>query len=121
MPAGGNHSATHSQVRGTIVEYLFARGGCALPLLGGLGIRRGSPDIIGAIGGRSLAIEVKTGAAVCTARQLYEQGRWRRGGALVLVVHSVDEVEAALLDAGLVDAPALLSFTAVRPGKGDGA
>lgn len=60
----------------------------------GLGV--GSPDLVGALNGRALGLELKT----AIGRLSPEQERWHRAarlrGAAVMVVRSVEEATAAL-------------------------
>lgn len=54
------------------------------------------PDIVGSHHGQAIALEVKTATGKVTARQTHELAKWRRGGALVGVVRSVDEALAVI-------------------------
>ncbi len=56
----------------------------------------GWPDIVGCHRGRMLALEVKQPGKDATPRQAHELAKWRLAGALVGVVHDVDEALAAI-------------------------
>ena len=60
----------------------------------GLGI--GSPDLVGILGGRWFCLEVKVPGDEPDDHQLRCHAVWRRFGAFVEVVTSVDEAKAAL-------------------------
>lgn len=62
----------------------------------GLGV--GSPDLILILGprGRLVGLEVKRPGEDATAEQRRVHGVWRRFGAIVSVVHSVDEARVVL-------------------------
>ena len=65
------------------------------------GLGKGSPDLVGILAphGVWLALELKVPGEDATAEQSKVHEVWRRFGALVYVVHSVDEARAALIDA----------------------
>ncbi len=62
---------------------------------GGMGVA-GDPDIDGCIRGRSLQLEVKRPGEKPTLLQVKRLEEWRRAGAIVGVVVSVDEVKNLL-------------------------
>lgn len=47
---------------------------------------RGTPDVLGCINGRALAIELKTDSGKADPLQDYELNGWRRAGAIALVM-----------------------------------
>lgn len=106
---------THSQVRQSIVDYLWAIGAYPLPVIGGLGQRRGSPDIVAAIpnpdGGPAiwLAVEIKVGRdTLRTTQQEQRECIERVGGLYVLAGEDgARDVERVLVAEGLA-LPALL-------------
>lgn len=65
----------------------------------GLGV--GSPDLILILapGGRLVGLEVKRPGEDATSEQLRVHAIWRRFGAVVAVVHDVEEARAVLDDA----------------------
>jgi hypothetical protein len=73
-----------------------------LRIIGGLGQRKGSPDCVGVLAGRALCLEVKTGNAHLSAVQQHERDRWVDAGAVYCLVRSLDDLETALLDAGVI-------------------
>jgi hypothetical protein len=94
------------------LEYLAFRGIAAwrvntgaLPTRNGGFVRFGRPgmsDIMGVLGpcGRMLAVECKTAAGRLTGAQRTFLATIRTAGGLAVVVRSVDELAAALHDAG---------------------
>jgi Holliday junction resolvase len=109
MPRGGNRSALHTATCHAIEKYLASRGAWHFRVRGGLGQRRGVPDILAVLGGWAVAVEVKTGVAPRLTAQQEEQRRGlEHAGAVYILARSVDDVEAALLSAGLVEAPSLV-------------
>lgn len=67
---------------------------------GGMGVA-GDPDIDGCIRGRSLQLEVKRPGEKPTLLQVRRLEEWRKAGAIVGVVVSVDEVKDLLAKEGL--------------------
>jgi hypothetical protein len=67
---------------------------------GGMGVA-GDPDIDGCIRGRSLQLEFKRPGERPTLLQARRLEEWRRAGAIVGVVVSVDEVKDLLAKEGL--------------------
>lgn len=65
----------------------------------GNGYSSGWPDIIGSHRGRMLALEVKQPGKDATPRQAHELAKWSLAGALVGVVHDVDEAMSATVAA----------------------
>lgn len=62
----------------------------------------GQPDIVGCINGLHFELEVKQVGNKPTKLQEIEMQGWRDAGALVAVVHSVDEVRKFLQPYGAV-------------------
>lgn len=115
--SGGNQSYLHGCLIKAIRDYIKARGGWPLKYFaGGLGALAGAPDFFCAvpIPGTDLAafvaIEAKTGDAVLNTSQQRVRREMEACQVLYIVAHSADDVEAALLDAGLIEAPALMNF-----------
>lgn len=104
----------HAALLRLVTDYLSCLPHCWYAKIAGGPLQRpGLPDLIAAIGPVDLtaghvqhaaefvAIELKTGSAVLTATQQRERERIERAGGLYILAHSVDEVEAALVGAGL--------------------
>jgi hypothetical protein len=58
--------------------------------------RRGMPDILGALCGQMFLIEVKQPGATSRPDQVADQRKWRKAGALVGEVASLDEAKILL-------------------------
>lgn len=86
----------------SILAYLNSLPGCLARKRwgGGMGVA-GDPDIDACIRGRSLQLEVKRPGEKPTQLQAKRLEEWRRAGALVAVVVSVDEVKSLLAMEGL--------------------
>lgn len=103
---GVNHASLMLALR----DYLRVRGAWELKVAGGAYQKPGAPDFVCCIKGRFLACEGKTGSATLTPAQVREKRAIEHSGGLYVVAHTVDDLESALLDAGLIDSPALLGF-----------
>jgi hypothetical protein len=100
--SGGNHSASHSELLATCASYLRWHGGHTLRILGGVGTRKGSPDLVAALAGRFICVDAKTGKAELDEHQQAEKDAYERAGALFVVVRRPEDLEDALVAAGLV-------------------
>lgn len=102
QPKGSTQA--HSALCRTIVEYLQVRRAWVFRVLGGVGQRPGVPDILACLppSGRLVAIDAKTGRARLSARQEGQKEALEAAGAIFVVARSLDDVEEALLAAGLV-------------------
>ena len=82
-----------------ILAYLNGRPGCLARKRwgGGMGVA-GDPDIDACICGRSVQLEVKRPGEKPTALQAKRLREWRKAGALVAVVSSVEEVKSLLTE-----------------------
>lgn len=98
---GGNQAATHSALARAIVQYLGWAGAWVFRVHGGLGQRAGCPDILACLSGRLVGVEVKTGAAVLSPTQQAERSEIERAGGLFVEARSLEDVEQALVGAGL--------------------
>ena len=80
-----------------ILAYLNGLPGCLARKRwgGGMGVA-GDPDIDACIRGRSVQLEVKRPGEKPTALQVKRLDEWKQAGAMVGVVHSVDDVRALL-------------------------
>ena len=102
MPVGGNTSDAHSALVRLCIDYLQVQGAWVYKVHGGLGSRPGVPDLLCCLRGRLIGLECKTGRARLSAAQLVEADDLRRAGALALEIRRIDDLEDALLDAGLI-------------------
>jgi hypothetical protein len=82
-----------------ILTYLNSIPGCLARKRwgGGMGVA-GDPDIDACIRGRSVQLEVKRPGEKPTALQAKRLREWRKAGALVAVVSSVEEVKSLLTE-----------------------
>lgn len=107
MP-GGNHSANHNLLVRSVIEYLRINRAWTFKVMGGLGQKPGVCDVIACIkdpktgAGRIIGVECKTGRARLSAAQLIETASMREAGALVIECRQLEDLEDALVDAGLV-------------------
>jgi hypothetical protein len=85
-----------------ILAYLNGQPGCLARKRwgGGMGVA-GDPDIDACIRGRSVQLEVKRPGERPTPLQLKRMEEWRRAGAVVGVVSSVEEVKSLLTEVDL--------------------
>lgn len=106
-----NRSAPHSQLLKTIREYIQTIGGYEVNVLGGIGARVGVPDLLCAVPvrrygpARFVAIEAKTGTGVLSAKQRLERDKVIAARALHIEAHSLEDIEHALLSAGIIERP----------------
>lgn len=125
MPSGATQSTLHKALVKDVAKYVKDCGGFTYKVFGGAFGAAGMPDFICGLphvvkrwspdgspaGGYRLAalvaIECKTGAAVLNPAQMKKRADIQQCGAHYLVIHSVEELEAALLAAGLLAAPTL--------------
>lgn len=77
--------------------------GCAALKIHGSPLQPAAVDVLAvAPGGRSVALEVKRPGQAATPRQARFLAVWGEAGAVVGTVHSADEAEALLREAGCV-------------------
>ncbi len=106
-----NQAAAHSELLKTIKQYVLMIGGYYLSVRAGIGIVKGTPDLLCAIpvrrvgNARFVAIEAKTGAAVLRKDQKEQAAKITAAGGLHIVAHGLEDVEHALLDAGVISQP----------------
>lgn len=79
-----------------ILKYLKIIGAKAIKIHGTPFSRAGTPDIVGAINGRPLALEVKRPGEEETRIQAHELRKWKEAGAITGVVTSVAEAKEIL-------------------------
>lgn len=115
--SGGNQSELHQSLVSTIRDYLKVKGAWFLKYYaGGLGTLAGAPDFFAAlpIPGIALAafvaIEAKTGDATLNAAQRVVKADMERAGVLYIVATCIEDVDLALLEAGLVESPSFLYY-----------
>jgi len=99
----------HSDLVAFCLDYLRSQGAWVLKVAGGLGIRRGTADILAGLRPAPAAryailigIEAKTGTGRLSQAQRREQESMARAGVLYIVVRCPEDLERALVDAGLV-------------------
>lgn len=80
-----------ARIVNAILAELNALPGCYARKTHGNRYSVGWPDIVGVHRGESFALEVKVPGKDATPRQAHELAKWRQAGALVGVVHDVDE------------------------------
>lgn len=76
----------------------------AINIHGGIYTERGTPDIIGCVGGRMVALECKRSPDEEQTRiQNWRLAEWLASGAVVGAVSSVDDVDLILRVMGLIE------------------
>ena len=76
----------------------------AINVHGGVYTERGTPDVIGCVGGRMVAFECKRDRTERPTRiQLWRLSEWIRAGAVVGAVASVEDAELILRLMGVVE------------------
>jgi hypothetical protein len=85
------------QIVNSIVKYLRTVPGCIVRKRHGTAFGVASdPDLYGALNGRHFELEVKRSENRPTELQLQRLAEWERHGAMVGVVHSVQEAREVL-------------------------
>jgi len=105
MPTGRSAPREAVIVR-RIMRWLHTIPGCkAIKIHGSAYQEIGTPDIIGCINGRMFAIECKQPGKAPTPIQRKRLAEWQAAGAIVGVVHSLEEAKQVLvqLTADLVE------------------
>ena len=82
-----------------IIDLIESKGGYAVKYTPGVA---GTPDILGCLNGRMLAIEVKVKGKKPTPIQLRRIGQWRDAGACSFCVDNLDDAMCALTMCNLV-------------------
>ena len=106
----GHHRST---IYATL-QFIRYHGGWVYKAYGGLGSRPGVPDIIACLPhpvsrlGIFIGVEVKTGRGELSLNQKKEKEWIERAGGIFIVAADVTEVEAALLDAGIITVKTLI-------------
>lgn len=103
--SGGDNTTEHQAVVFACRLYLYARSAWFLKVAGGYFQRAGIPDLLACLppAGRLVAVEVKTGGAVLTTTQAEERLDLMEAGALYVLAHGVQDLEDALVEAGIVN------------------
>ena len=91
----------HTGLCKAIQDYLWYQGGWCFKALGGLGVRKGLPDIHSCVRGRAVYVEVKTGKGELSKEQREEKARIEQAGGIYIEARSVDDVEDRLVAEGL--------------------
>lgn len=110
---GVNHAELVKQVK----TYVEAHGGWILKYFaGGIGAKPGMPDFIAGFPiphlpfAAFLGIECKTGTATLNDKQVKIRTEMRAARITYFEVRSIEDLEGALLHAGLLETPSLLRF-----------
>lgn len=105
MPASRDLHLEYGGVVTPILKYINSLPRSkAVNVHGGIYTERGTPDIIGSIGGRTVAFECKRSADEEQTRiQDWRLAEWLASGAVVGAVSSVGDVDMILRIMGLVD------------------
>lgn len=97
------YKQTHSDLRQAVQDYLRLRGAVVYGNLGGLGQVRGRADLTACLrGGAYCDIEIKTGSGVQSREQREQQARVEQAGGIYILARSVEDVEAQLVELGMV-------------------
>jgi len=84
----------------SILKYLNSLPQCRAEKTWGGGYgNAGKPDITGCLNGRRFELEVKVPGGKPTPLQKVTLEQWKEAGAIVAVVHSVDEVKEIMKEA----------------------
>jgi hypothetical protein len=84
----------------SILKYLNSLPQCRAEKTWGGGYgNAGKPDITGCLSGRRFELEVKVPGGKLTPLQKVTLEQWKEAGAIVAVVHSVEEVKEILKEA----------------------
>lgn len=85
------------EIQQRIQKYLRSLGGKVIKIHGSRYQEAGTPDLLGSLKGRCLAIEVKRpGDGVVSTIQNVRLRQWRAAGAIAFVAYSVEDVEKVL-------------------------
>lgn len=105
-------SQEHSRLTAACASYLIWCNAWVFRVRGGLGQRAGTPDILACVppSGRLVAVECKTGAGRLSRAQQRERSGLENAGAVYCLARSLDDLERALLDAGLLATPRLVEL-----------
>lgn len=96
-----DNTGPHTALCKAIEHYILWLGGYIVKNLGGVGQRRGRPDLDACVRGRFVAVEVKTGKGQLSGDQVRERNRLELAGAIYIEARSVDDVEKRLVAEGL--------------------
>lgn len=98
----------HKATIRTTIDFLRYHGAWVYKVFGGGFSRPGVPDIIACLRGKFISIEVKTGRGELSLNQKKEKEWIERSGGIFIVAADVSQVEAALLEAGVITVKTLL-------------
>jgi hypothetical protein len=99
---GADRAASHTALARAVSEYLALCGAWVFRVHGHLGQQRGIPDTLACLHGRLVAVEVKTGKGQLSAVQTVQRQMLEGAGAVYCECRQLEDVEDALLDAGLI-------------------
>ena len=107
MPARGARDE-HLEYGGVVAPLLRYLGSLprskAINVHGGIYTERGTPDVIGCVGGQMVAFECKRDPSEQPTRiQLWRLSEWLRAGAVVGAVASVEDADLILRLMGVVE------------------
>ena len=107
MPARGDRDE-HLEYEGVVAPLLRYLGSLprskAINVHGGIYTERGTPDVIGCVGGQMVAFECKRDPSEQPTRiQLWRLSEWLRAGAVVGAVASVEDADLILRLMGVVE------------------
>jgi hypothetical protein len=102
-----NRHETHRNLVKSCLDYLQYSGAWVFKVAGGIGQKPGVPDILAVLKGRFVAVECKTGKGKLNPNQAIQCEELRRAEAIVIVCRCPEDLESALVAAGLV-LPSLL-------------
>ena len=107
MPARGARDE-HLEYEGVVAPLLRYLGSLprskAINVHGGIYTERGTPDVIGCVGGQMVAFECKRDPSEKPTRiQLWRLSEWLRAGAVVGAVASVEDADLILRLMGVVE------------------
>lgn len=85
-----------SKIQKKIIDYITAQGGYAINIVNAS--LNGTPDIVACIGGKFVAVEVKTDIGDSQPLQIYTAEVIRSLGGIALVSRSVEEFKQQMKD-----------------------
>ncbi len=93
---GQNKTMTERDLTRQVRDLLHLLGGWEVKVLGGLGGRRGVPDVLACFRGRFVAIEVKAPKGRLSVAQEAELEAIREAGGIAIVARELEDVQRGL-------------------------
>ena len=87
---------TEAKIVEAIISEVYKRGGKTIKIHGNAFQESGTPDVIGILEGKMLAIECKIPGEEPTKIQKYRLTQWAKAGAITGVAHSLDEFKTII-------------------------